>query len=295
MPSTVGDSSLVSLTSSTQAFLQDSALALSKATIYNYRFNLARFAGFVAERGIVGVADVSPLHLRAYLNSLQQQNYSAATVHQAFRVLRTFFGWCQREGLLAADPVARVRRPKLSKPVPVHLSMADIERLIAACDSTTNPERNRTIVILFLDNGMRRAELAGLELADIDIPARLVTVRLGKGRKGRRVPLSSWAAHVLAEWLVARPSALGSSLFGLTGPGLMMLLRRLSAKSGVRVYCHALRHTFATLYGGDVQDLQKILGHSEISTTAEIYSHRESAGLVRFHDDRSPMAAFGKK
>jgi site-specific recombinase XerD len=49
------------------------------------------------------------------------------------------------------------------------------------------------------------------------------------------------------------------------------------------------------MYGGDVQDLQKILGHSEVGTTAEIYSHRESAGLVRFHDDRSPMAQLGKK
>jgi site-specific recombinase XerD len=295
MPSTVGDSSLDSLTSSTQAFLQDSALALSKATMDNYRFNLARFARFVAERNVAGVGEVSALHLREYLNALQQAHYSASTVHQAYRVLRTFFGWCMREGLLSADPVARVRRPKLSRPVPVHLSMADVERLVAACARTTKPDRDKAIVVLFLDTGLRRAELAGLELNDIDIPARLVTVRLGKGRKGRRVPLSSWVAHILAEWLVAHPSALGSSLFGLKGHGLMMLLRRLSAKSGVRVYCHALRHTFATHYGGDVQDLQMILGHSEVSTTAEIYSHRESAGLVRFHDERSPMAQLGKK
>jgi site-specific recombinase XerD len=295
MPSTVGDSSPDDLTSSTQAFLQDSALALSRATMANYSYNLARFVGFVAARGAAGVADVSPSHLREYLNDLQKQNYSAATVNQAYRVLRTFFGWCLRESLLTADPMARVRRPKLSRPVPVHLSMDDVERLIAACASTTNPDRNKAIVVVFLDTGLRRAELASLELTDVDIPARLLTVRLGKGRKGRRVPLSSAVAHILAEWLVARPGALGDSLFGLTGHGLMMLLRRLAAKSGVHVFCHALRHTFATLYTGDVQDLQKILGHSEVSTTAEIYSHRESAGLVRFHDERSPMAHLGKK
>jgi integrase len=191
---------------------------------------------------------------------------------------------------VTTNPVLKVRRPSLPKPAPKALSLDDVHQVVAACAGTTHPDRNKAILALLLDTGLRRAELAALQVGDVDLPARLVTVRLGKGGKGRRVPISSMCAHVLAEWLVARPVELGNSFFGLKGNGLQMLFRRLAARSGVHFFCHALRHTFATLYEGDVQDLQKILGHSEVSTTAEIYRCRETVGLVRVHDERSPLA-----
>jgi site-specific recombinase XerD len=276
-------------------FLEDSALALSKATMYNYRYNLQEFSGSMAGLGVASLHEVTPVQIRKYLVNAQDDGYSKAAVHQRYRVVRRLFSWCVAQSFITTDPMVAVRKPAKPKPVPYHLPIGQVETVLAACANTTHPVRDQAIVYLLLDTGLRRAELASVLLTDLNLQDRLVTVRLGKGGKGRLVPISSLAAHVLAEWLVDRPSDIGDRLFGLTGAGLQMLLYRLSKHTGVHVFCHALRHTFATLYGGDVQDLQKILGHAEVSTTAEIYRFRENAGLVRFHDERSPVTLLAKK
>jgi site-specific recombinase XerD len=284
---------LVPLNQAIEYFLEDSALGLASTTLRNYRYNLAEFSSFVGELQVATLQDVSAVHVRKYLVGVKDKGYSAWAVHQRYRVVGRLLRWCLEQGYLSVDVMRMVRCPAKPRPVPYSLSLVDLRKLMAAAGATNNPERDCAIVVLLLDTGLRRAELAGLLLLDLDFDARLVTVRVGKGGKGRRVPISSQCVQSLAAWRVVRPSDLGDSFFGLSGDGLHMLFLRLRAKCGVHVYCHALRHTFATLYRGDVQDLQKILGHADVSTTAEIYRFRETAALVRFHDERSPVGQFG--
>ncbi len=272
------------------SYLDDCALGLSPNTVESYRWNLDALIEFLSSLRVRSLLRVTADHLRAFFRHLQEQGYSPNTVHQHYRTVRAFFAWCIRQGYVSFSPVSVVRAPSRPRPVPVHLSASDVHKFIDAAKSTRNPERDYAIAMLFLDTGLRRAELVGLTVEDIDIPSRLVTVRLGKGAKGRKVPICSETSYGLAAWLVARPERV-VGLFGLKPAGVRQFVNRIARRAGLgHVYPHALRHTFATLYGGDVQDLQKILGHSDVSTTASIYRHRDASALVAVHDERSPVA-----
>lgn len=285
--------------SALQAFLKDCRIGLSAYTLRNYSYNLQRLAAFLREQHVGRLDRITSEHLRAYLTRFQelpiqkrvgQKPPSKATVHQVYRVMRTWLNWCVRQQLIVKNPLLSVRAPELPRPVARHLSQANMGRLIEVCAQTTRPERDRAIVLVFLDTGLRLQELAGMQLSDVDLAGRRLTVRLSKGGKGRVVPISSVAAHALAAWLVARPEQAGPALFGLKRQGVYQLIIRLRRRAGLEALApHMLRHTFATFYDGDIYDLAKILGHSDIKVTAEVYAHREAARLAAVHDARSPI------
>lgn len=278
------------LSQSIASYLRDAALGISKNTLEIYRWNLGQMAEYLASVNVTSLAEVAADHLRAFLLCLKDRAYSLATIHQHYRGLHTFFGWCVRQGLLGLNPMMRVRRPRLPQPVHNRLDLGSICKILEATQHTAQPKRDFAVIVLFVDTGIRRQELVDLQPSDVDLSAHVLTIRLGKGAKGRRVPLSQLCANALADWLAVRPSET-ISLFGFkTGDGVYLFTSRLSRKVGFWFSPHDLRHTFATLYGGDVEDLQKILGHSNVSTTASIYRYRDVASLVKVHNERSPMS-----
>jgi site-specific recombinase XerD len=283
-------SKVLSLGQVISSYLDDAALGISPNTLDIYRWNLAQMADHLSGVGVKSLRRVTPEHLRSFLLHLKEHGYRDATVHQHYRGMKTFFGWCVRQGYLTLDPMARVRAPRLPAPVHNRLDFEKIEKVLEAAKRTQQPERDYAIVVLLLDTGIRREELVSLAPDDVHLAEHVVAVRQGKGAKGREVPLSDVAAKALADWLAVRlPDTHG--LFGIkTGSGLYLFTSRLSRKVGFWFSPHDLRHTFATLYGGDVQDLQKILGHADVSTTASIYRHRGVSALVKVHDERSPVA-----
>jgi site-specific recombinase XerD len=281
-------------------YLQDCRIGLSAATVSVYAHNLYRLRDQLAGQQIGMVEAITSAHLRNYFAELgaarghkpqAAAGYSTSTIHQHYRTVRTWLNWCVTQRLRSDNPLLAVRAPPARKPVARHISRAEMEQLLAATQSGKHPKRDYAIIILFLDTGIRRQELAELQPADVDLQGRRVTVRLGKMGRGRQVPISRAAVAALASWLAVRPAGL-RSLFGLGGDNLYQMLQRARDRAGLsKASPHMLRHSFATYYDGDIYDLAKILGHKDIGVTAEIYAHREVERLTAVHDDRSPVAA----
>lgn len=219
--------------------------------------------------------------------------------------LRQFYGFLIDEGLRHDDPSPALPRPTTRRPLPRLLSHAEVEALFhraeeEAADDRPEAVRLLTLLELLYGSGLRASELVALPLTAVPRDAPFLTVT-GKGGQQRMVPVSARARAALSRWLALR-SAGGRQLFPsraerghLTRVRLFQLLRELAARAGIdpeKVSPHVLRHAFAThlLEGGaDLRVLQTLLGHADISTT-QIYTHVDSARLVRLVNARHPLA-----
>lgn len=215
-----------------------------------------------------------------------------------WRRWRTFFRWAA-DRYDVINPIERVNprtgqvqltvdRPIRSKPLPKDLTPNQVHELLEhGCRS----RRDRLLVILPLDTGLRLAEIAGLQKTNIS--PEVIRV-LGKGRKTREVPLSQEVLHELM--FLGNPDTpwTDRSRRPLSLNGIKTAYRRLFARAGVDAGVHSLRHTFATMYlrrHGDLYRLSRILGHSDVKTTA-IYLNLVHEDLVDEHRRVSPALQF---
>ncbi len=157
--------------------------------------------------------------------------------------------------------------------------------------------RNRAILGLMLDTGLRRAEVVSLTPADLDLDNCLLTVT-GKGNKQRRVPFSTNVRTLLIDWLQIRGDG-EDTLFWLKAQGLRMMMRRIKEDVGLdRFYPHQLRHTAATALvrnNADPFTVQRILGHASLTTTQR-YVSQSTHDLREKHAAASPFdALFGRQ
>jgi integrase/recombinase XerC len=243
------------------------------------------------------VDDITKASAVALRNKLEAAGFQPSTVHHRLRTLKQFTKWLLVEGYVDADPLALVVLPPL--PVkPVETLTAQEAKLALQC--CTN-ERDRAIVALMLDTGLRREEVCDLQLSDLDLKAGTLTV-VGKGRKTRVVGVGDSRSH-LRRWLLARPDdaetdhlflTLTSPHEAITIAAVSMLFRKLTERSGLKhLHPHLLRHTMATmLYNetNDVAAVQQILGHADLETTQR-YLHRDPARSVAVHRKHSPLGS----
>jgi integrase/recombinase XerD len=242
----------------------------------------------------VGPAQTTIEHLRAYQAGLMTGEASqrgrpqtAGTVAKVTAVLATFFGWLLREGLIATDPMARLERPKIARPVGDVLSIGEAKRLLAQpCTRTALGLRDRAVLELLYGAGPRRNELLALDLSDVRHEGREIVVRHGKGDKARITPVGRGAWKALTDYLErGRPSLAGRAAgaecavfvtaFGqrLKATRLRVLLQGYADAAGIgrRLTPHSLRRTYAThlIQGGvSVRHVQVLLGHESLETTA---------------------------
>lgn len=271
---------------------------LDPDTIHVYTLALRRLDRYLKSRQVRKVSAITADHIRVFLKRLAAGKFRARgkgpisdnTLHQHFRSIRTFFRWLVREGKLKRSPMQNVRAPCQPHPATHYLTPGAIADLIHACHHTQHPIRDLTIVMLFLDTGLRRNELARLMPADVNLTEKLVTVQLGKMHKGRAVPLSERCVEALEFWLVARPAEL-PTLFGLGGTNIYHIFYRMRQRTPAlgHVSPHELRHTFGTYYDGDLKDVSLLLGHADVSLTASTYCHRQAMQLRELHDERTPL------
>lgn len=231
----------------------------------------------------------------------QARGLSIYTIHGYVRALSTFFRWAAREKLIPANPMEGLPRPKLPKSIKPRFDESDIKRLLATCAkaSPALAARNRAIILLLLDSGLRASELVTLRLDYLDPELRRAHVT-GKGMKDRYVPIGNRTKQAL--WMYVnrhRPQPLrenyvflGPKGFPLTANKLAHILTKLGERGGIKP-CnpHRFRHTMARLYlrnGGDVMSLQQILGHEDLATT-RIYVQLEREDIERTHERASPV------
>jgi integrase/recombinase XerC len=303
-------------------------------TVRAYESDLSQFLDYVAGHAGIKPAELAPSHIdraavRGFLGELHALGQSRATAARKLAATRTFLRYLRREGVLETDPGALVGTPKREIRMPAHLSESEMAALVSApAGNTPLGRRDRAILELFYASGLRLSELAGLDLEDVNLSARMVRV-LGKGRKQRLVPFNASTAAAIRAYLgdrerlvrqrgpadagrrtspakaahSASPAEAGHyvrALFvnyrgtRLTERSVDRLVRAHVAATSTRmdVSPHALRHSFATHLlqrGADLRSIQELLGHARLSTTQR-YTHVNAAQLLAVYRKAHPRA-----
>jgi site-specific recombinase XerD len=209
--------------------------------------------------------------LEAFMADLLARR-TASTAATYYKVLKVLYAWLLDEQEIQVDPMARMKPPLVpAKPVPI-VAADGLKRLFAACAGASfEARRDTALIMLLLDTGARREEMAGLTLADVDLDLDVLLV-LGKGRRERALPFGRKAGEALDRYLRVRARHKDAELpwlwLGkkgrLTAWGLVQMLRRRGAQAGLPgLHPHQLRHTFAhewLVQGGAETDLMQIAG-----------------------------------
>lgn len=292
------------------------ANGFARSTIRTRQAQLARLAAVLAAEGVTRTEDVTAEGLERFRVALARgvsgdtREPSWSTQANLVTAVRMFCAWAVRTRRLTADPSVGLERPRLPRRLPrAVLSASEAERVLARPDPATPLGlRDRAIMEVLYSTGIRRMELIGLDLPDLDAERGVLFIREGKGRKDRLVPIGDRAIHWTHRYLDrTRPQLLrdhdpGAIFLGARGARMRptRLTERLhgyvlGAGLGKSGSCHIFRHTMATLMhagGADIRDLQEMLGHALLSTT-QIYTHVSIARLKAVHTRTHP-ARFGR-
>lgn len=285
---------------------------LSDHTVRAYRGDLLHLAtrlGAGETEGVDEALAVATLaDLRMWLALMDRDGLSRTTLARRGAAARAFYSWAADTARIVPNPAIRLASARAASTLPTVLSAADVATLLdvaRACADDGDPLglRDWAAVELLYATGMRVGELAGVDVADLDLGERMVRV-MGKGSKERVIPFGVPAARALDTWLErGRPALVGP------GSGAALLLGRRGQRVNQRqireavhrlcrladvdeVAPHALRHTAAThlLTGGsDLRSVQEVLGHASLSTTQR-YTHVSAERLRAAYQLAHPRA-----
>lgn len=289
----------LSLRDALEAFLVGGrARGLSPKTLAWYRMIGERFAAHREAAGAdPALASVTVEEARAWVVALQRGGLAPVSVAGFVRGLKAISAWWAAEGYLDEDSLRRLARPRVPQRLIATLTPAELERLLAVARA-----RERLLIGILLDTGLRLGELADLRVDDV-LADGYLRVR-GKGDKERLVPLGAVSQARLAAYLRrGRPRPVGAWVDHvflardgrpMTAAAIQHVLRRLGGRAGldgVRTNPHTFRHTFAKLYllnGGDLFSLQRILGHATLDMVRR-YVNLDAGDVKRQHASASPL------
>jgi integrase/recombinase XerD len=295
------------------ADLEARRFSLSRRSHSEYALSLV--AAWLNEaHGVTDWREVTESHLRGFLiyaerdhRSPQGKPVSASTRKQWLAVIRGFFAWLHRRGRIIHNPAEPVTLPKVDRRLPHVLNEEEIGRLIEAPDiSTIIGLRDRALMEVLYATGMRHGEACRLNVYDVDLRAKRVVIREGKGAKDRVMPLTENACYWLRRYLSeSRPEIAAGKLWGkglsrkprvvAASPALWLsvtgrrysyqmiaqIIREYAGECGLKATPHTFRHCFATHLlrcGASIRYIQLLLGHDKLETT-ERYTHLTTEDL----------------
>ena len=274
---------------------------LSAHTEESYARDLASLVQFCDARAIEDWSALDSQHLRVFAAQSHAQGLSPRSIQRRLSALRTFFRFLVREGALRGTPALDVRAPKTTRRLPGTLDADQMARLLALPPGDALVSRDRAIMELFYSSGLRLAELARLDVRDVDLKDRMVHV-LGKGQRARIVPVGRAALSALSDWLRTRaPPARPDDPLFVARTGRRLGVRAIQLRIGywarrqglpMHVHPHLFRHSFASHLlesSGDLRGVQELLGHANLTTT-QIYTHLDFQHLARIYDATHPRA-----
>jgi integrase/recombinase XerC len=292
------------LTAYLQAFLLTCKVdGLSPATLSDYRQKMGAFVAFCKGLGVKDPKRLTDSDVRAYLAELRE-TVSPVTVSDYYRCAKRFLNWMVEERMLKHNPMATIRPPKVPKKVITPFTTDHIKRLLMLCDDRKFlGARNRAIILMFLDTGLRLSELVGIRIKDVDFDRETVKV-MGKGARERVVRIGRTAQKALLKYLLVRDDDL--PYLWLTEEhrsfdrrGVQTMILRLGGRAGiegVRCSAHTFRHTFATqalLNGAGEFEVQSLLGHEGLDMTRRYAASLRSEAAVEGHKRFSPVDNMG--
>jgi site-specific recombinase XerD len=239
----------------------------SPRTVQSYTEAAEQLADFLVRRGMpTAVESIRREHVESFIEDLDTR-FKPATVGVRFRSLQQLFRWMLEEGEITSDPMARMRSPSVPEDPPDVLTDPELRSLLGACEGTGATERRDTAILrIFIDTGARLAEVANLQMADVDLDDQTLTVT-GKGSRVRVLPIGAKSVKAIDRYLRVRRSDLPELWIGAKGPmtpsGIAQMIRRRANQAGIgHVHPHQFRHTFAHswLREGQEGDLMELAG-----------------------------------
>lgn len=275
----------------------------SPRTLRIYRDALRNFQ---AQTGIPSWRQCGAQHFRDYLFELMKRKQARSYIRLQFSGLRSFYRFLVARNRLTKDPVREIQLPKAEKKLPLVLTQTQIAELLAAPLQVKKPksapvwmpQRDAAIMELFYSSGLRLAELASLDVNDLDIYTESVRV-LGKGRKERVCPIGAPALEAVSRYRAVAnvhsgPLFLNKGRRRISPRSIWLILKRYLRHTSIPIALspHKLRHSFATHLldnGADLRSVQALLGHASLSTT-QIYTHVTTERLKKAYAEAHPRA-----
>ena len=270
---------------------------LSTKTVSYYTQQVSKLVTWLKQRGITELENVTADDLRRYLVHLRKSGIAPASQHSGARAMRAWLNWCEKQDKLTVNPMRKVTMPKRPQTRRPAVSLDDVRRILEACEDARDPLRERAIVLVLTDTGIRASELCALRVGDLE--GNRLFVRHGKGDKSRPVFVGDVTQRALEDYLSTRPGVhTNEPLFlshetgsALQYIGLHEILQRLGKRAGVAVACHGLRRTFAVeslRAGCDLVRLAKLMGHSDLEMFEKHYLPLLEDDLAAAHRTTSP-------
>ena len=272
--------------------------ALSVNSVSSYLSDLAKLAGTYKDKS---PEELSGEDLSAFI-AQQAAAISKRSQSRLISALKSFFGFMEIEGRIQVNPADTIDPPKISRHIPVVLSVEEIDRIMNSVDlSEPEGQRNRAILEVLYSCGLRVSELISLRISDLFFDESFIRV-IGKGDKQRLVPIGEPAMQAVEMYLSqsrrAYVSKKAEDILFLNRRGgklsrqmIFLMIKSQCEKAGItkEISPHTFRHSFATHLvenGADLRAVQQMLGHESIITT-EIYTHIDSRkwqdGIIKYH------------
>lgn len=300
----------------------------SPKTVEYYRGNLKRFLWYSEKQSWPdNIRLLTEWHIREFLgyvttethrwgldgngSETSQRKASHSTTHHYFVALSCFFNWVVREGFLQESPMSKVKVAKGKPKVITPYTTEEIKKMLAVCDydyahnAKFLASRNRAIILVLLDTGVRLSELVSMKLSDIDSETGYIKV-LGKGNKERVVRVGKTSQKALWRYLVYHPQNGRQELWlseegkPLRSTGIQSLIKRLKQRVGINGNgsIHRFRHTFALNFlraDKNVFNLQYLLGHSDLDMVRRYTAALGMEDALKAHEKASPADLMGLK
>ncbi|TPG67039.1 tyrosine-type recombinase/integrase [Hymenobacter nivis] len=278
----------------------------SPHTVLSYRTDLGQFAAYLlAEGDAEGPQQATHHTIRGWVVALMQQDLDPRTVNRKVACLRSYYKFLLRTNAIAANPMLRIKAPKMAKKLPEFVPEAALNGMLNSFqfEDSFAGQRDQLVLEMLYGTGIRLSELLGMEAADVSLPGGTVRVT-GKGNKQRLVPLNPTLLQVLAKYQARRAHEFGAQ------PGPLLLTDKgaplyekhvyrtvkqyLSTvtTSAAQQHPHALRHAFATHLlgkGADLNAIKELLGHASLAAT-QVYTHMSVDRLKSVFDQAHPRA-----
>ncbi len=279
----------------------------SPHTLLAYQTDLKQLSAFLADTyEIHQPQDIATAHLRAWMVSLLAANCTPRSIHRKISAVSSWFRFLQQRAEVAQNPCSHLLLPKVGKRLPATVEAPLLDALLSHAEFGDDfaAQRDKTLLELLYQTGLRRSELIQLRLQDVDTDQRIIRVMFGKGNKERLVPFGPLLERQLRVYLAVRqqtfPQAVSDRLL-LTDKGEPLYDKYVYNK--VRHYLswitaqeqrspHVLRHSFATHLsdrGADLNAIKSLLGHSSLGAT-QIYVHNSVERLRQVYQQAHPKA-----
>lgn len=268
----------------------------SNNTIAAYKNDLGQFVSFLQDKSpnnSAGWQSINANKINGYVAYMKDQPYASSSVARKVAAVKSFFNYLHSNQIIQENPTTNIDSPKVKKRLPKTLSSDEVERLLQAPATKKSPKNLRDMALLNMlySTGMRVTEVVSLQLEDVDLENKLLYCP-GKDEQVRELPFDEYTKGILGNYMEeGRPFLVKdkdeTAMFlnhrgqQLTRQGLWLIIKAYAKEAdlSVAVTPHTLRHSFAAHKlnsGSDLQEVQKLLGHANISTT-QIYTQLEEA------------------